>query len=59
MTVSRFWTPKVDSGPRGFEFVHLGVEVGPLGVGFDLYELNLGLWDSIVSIRKSIFGPWE
>ena len=50
MAVSRFWTPKVDSGPRGFEFVLLGVEIGPLGVDFDLCESNLGLWDSIVGI---------
>ena len=55
----RFWKLRVDSGPREFEFVHVAVEFGPLGVDFDLCESNLGLWDSIVGIRKCILGPWK
>ena len=48
--MSRFWTLRVDSGPRGFESVNLIVEFGPLGVGFDLCESNLGHWDSMPKI---------
>ena len=52
--MSRFLTLRADSGPRGFGFVDLGVEFGPLGLGddFDLFESNLGLWDSIIGIRN-------
>ena len=57
--MSRFWNLRVDSGPRGFAFVYLGVEFGPLGVDFDLCESNLGLWDLIVGVQQSMLGPWE
>ena len=58
--MSRFLTLSVDSGPRGFEFVHLGVDFGPFGVDFDLCESILGRWVSIVGTYTKIdFGPLE
>ena len=64
--MSGFWTLRVDSWPRGFEFVHLRVEFGPLGVefmplGFDCRHTQIDFVPMGIdfSLRESIFGLWK